>query len=287
MIDSSSCQHQIRADIGNCMKIFVISLLRSKDRRRSIQEQLDSAGLEFEFIDAVDGYNLSQEEIVAECDIEAIQCNPKWLNRGALGCALSHRNAYRKVIEQNFDYALILEDDMLVPRELSHILEAVERSIKDDEIVMLYYRNFKTTYLSSKQPRNLPGNYQILFPLNKENTLTTAGGYVVSQSVCHSLLKVTTPVKVTSDSWTYFMENGGLGRISVVYPRPLNDANFKSSIDYLEAYGSRSLSLVFKFINNTKLPIAYSLLKHLRKRRETAMSDFKVIDQPSEFNSIE
>ncbi len=37
------------------MKVYVISLVRSKYRRQRITEQMASYGIEFEFFDAVDG----------------------------------------------------------------------------------------------------------------------------------------------------------------------------------------------------------------------------------------
>ena len=37
------------------MKVFVISLKRSPDRRRYIEKQLDDLNIKFEFFDAVDG----------------------------------------------------------------------------------------------------------------------------------------------------------------------------------------------------------------------------------------
>lgn len=37
------------------MKVFVVSLARSLDRRERIEEKLKQQGIEFEFFDAVDG----------------------------------------------------------------------------------------------------------------------------------------------------------------------------------------------------------------------------------------
>ena len=37
------------------MKIFVISLKDSKDRRKEMESQMKSLGLAFEFFDAIDG----------------------------------------------------------------------------------------------------------------------------------------------------------------------------------------------------------------------------------------
>ncbi|MDG1153236.1 MAG: glycosyltransferase family 25 protein, partial [Alphaproteobacteria bacterium] len=41
------------------IKIFVLNLKRSPERRKLIQSQMEKFGLKFEFIDAVDGNELT------------------------------------------------------------------------------------------------------------------------------------------------------------------------------------------------------------------------------------
>ena len=89
------------------MKIFVISLNNS-ERRKSIKTQMKKLNLSFEFYDAVNGKELTQDEISSLCDNQALKNNPRWLNRGAIGCSLSHLFVYQKIIDENIEKAIVM-----------------------------------------------------------------------------------------------------------------------------------------------------------------------------------
>lgn len=48
------------------MKIFVINLARSPERRASMEQQLSRLNLEYEIVEAVDGSQLSYTDIMKE-----------------------------------------------------------------------------------------------------------------------------------------------------------------------------------------------------------------------------
>ncbi len=96
--------------------IFVISLDRAPERRRSIEQHLSSLDLTYEIVDAVDGKLLSTEE----CDkllAPGVSYAP-----GVIGCYLSHLSVYQKILDREISLALILEDDArLNPRIVSSL----------------------------------------------------------------------------------------------------------------------------------------------------------------------
>ncbi len=109
--------------------LFVINLKRSRERRDRMEDRLGSLGLKHTFIEAVDGNELSDQDIL-EIQAKASSLQKKWPNRGPvlrgeIGCALSHLKVYEKVVNENLDYACILEDDVCIdfPRVLRYILE--------------------------------------------------------------------------------------------------------------------------------------------------------------------
>src|SRR4051812_12010733 len=106
------------------MKIFVISLKTAQQRRAQIDTQLKRLGLCYEMVDAVDGRVLTEEELKAVTDYERVQGDRKWLNNGAIGCALSHIKAYRRIVETGAPYALVLEDDALLQENFLSFLQA-------------------------------------------------------------------------------------------------------------------------------------------------------------------
>ena len=98
--------------------VFVINLKRSEDRRARVQEALGSLSLTYEFIEAVDGNDLSEHE-VAEIregfdDPRKIDSTRGPVSRGEIGCAISHLKAYKRIVKDNLDYACIMEDDVVI-----------------------------------------------------------------------------------------------------------------------------------------------------------------------------
>lgn len=103
---------------NQAISIFVISLGRAPERRAAIKEHLDSLGLQYEMVDAVDGNELSQEEI------EGYTKPGFTYIAGVIGCYLSHILVYEKIIEKNLQIALILEDDALLNPKFVEVLRS-------------------------------------------------------------------------------------------------------------------------------------------------------------------
>jgi len=110
------------------MKIFVINLKRSPERRENIYKQLHSLGLEFEFIEGVDGKNFTQYEQY-KYD-QGKQLGTHNMIPGLFGSAWAHIRACEEVVKREIPYALILEDDIHIKPDIKRILE--ERWIDSD-----------------------------------------------------------------------------------------------------------------------------------------------------------
>jgi len=94
------------------MKTFVINLKRSPDRRANIEKQLRALDIDYEIIEATDGRELTAEETTnLYNEKESLKYFKKPLTRGEIACADSHLRVYNHVINNNLNYALILEDD--------------------------------------------------------------------------------------------------------------------------------------------------------------------------------
>ena len=82
------------------IKIFVINLKKSTDRRANVTSQMKKLGVDFEFIDGVDGRELSQSYVDSVFDKETAQKIWKPMTRGEIGCSLSHISIYKKMIKR-------------------------------------------------------------------------------------------------------------------------------------------------------------------------------------------
>lgn len=106
------------------VKAFVINLKRSPHRRRQIEAQLQTLGIEYEIVDATDGQLLSQEDVKKIYDsIESLKYISKPLTLGEIACADSQLRVYEKIITQNLSHALVLEDDVILDERILEIFE--------------------------------------------------------------------------------------------------------------------------------------------------------------------
>jgi GR25 family glycosyltransferase involved in LPS biosynthesis len=110
--------------------IFVISLARAARRRERICRHLDSLGLVYTLVDAVDGRELASEDL-ATLDVSG----DVW-PLGQIGCYASHLNIYKAIIEQRLPLALILEDDARLNRKIAPLLRAGFNSAEFDYLFL-------------------------------------------------------------------------------------------------------------------------------------------------------
>lgn len=93
-------------------KVFLLNLDRSKDRLSSCIDEFTRLNVDFERIQAIYGADLKPKELQ---EVYSHQLNVKSyhkdLNVGEIGCYLSHRLAWQKIVEEKLDFAVIFEDD--------------------------------------------------------------------------------------------------------------------------------------------------------------------------------
>lgn len=189
------------------MKIFVINLERSFERKLALQRRFNELGLTAEFIKAVDGNVLTQEDIKAKtCPL-----NYAFLP-GEIGCALSHQLVYKKMLDEGISDALILEDDVLLPDTLPELLNACATDSEKPEVLLLSRVN--------KYFKNPVGSINGKFKVYKIQHATTTHSYIINLPAARNLLKALHPVWMTADKWSLF-EDYSLLNVKAVIPAPV------------------------------------------------------------------
>ncbi len=116
--------------------IFIVSLQRDIARRAAISQSLDNQGLEYEFIDAIDGAQLSDDYFNSFASHPIAPSG-----KGELACSLSHQVIYQKVVDEKLDWVLILEDDAIIDNRLFPIMHDLETKkidkMKTDYVYLL------------------------------------------------------------------------------------------------------------------------------------------------------
>ena len=187
-------------------KIYVISLKRLPKRRKSMETQLASLGLEAEFVEGVDGLELSEATIKA---------NYKQMYGGLspteIGCAWSHRNVYKRLIDSEEEYALVLEDDAVLPPEIVPFLELIPEIVSDWELISLFWthRSHGRSYIfRNRYPLNLYNQHKLELGSQARKyrlgellvPVYGALAYMVSRQGANLLMRHNTPIVTTSDN---------------------------------------------------------------------------------------
>ncbi|WP_274585563.1 glycosyltransferase family 25 protein [Neisseria leonii] len=210
---------------------YVVSLAGETVRRAHIAEECSKFGIRPVFVDACDMRGIGQEDLQSRsCLPEHKQGKKKrWLKPGELGCALSHLQVYRRMLEQQEEYALILEDDAMFIRDPRPLLDtgrlkALRERVPFDVLIVGYVKTLPQ-YLPYYY-RRIPLKRLATFDLNGETACfgtpwaqygcgTVA--YIATRSAAQKLLNVNTPPRVAADDWLYFEQHG---KVRVIHSRP-------------------------------------------------------------------
>lgn len=123
------------------MKIqtFIINLERARDRKEHMLQLLKSYNfLDVSFLAAVDGKTLTNDEINSCFDTKkTYKRYGRDLNRGEIGCTLSHINCYRQVLKNTANVSLILEDDISILKDISVLPDLIPLVDVSEPVILL------------------------------------------------------------------------------------------------------------------------------------------------------
>lgn len=204
-------------------KVLVLTVSHFKERQEKIKEKL--SGISFEFFFGIDKNEITDEFIRKNYVYDknnslSVRQQFKEMNRGELACALSHRNIYQAMIDNNWKHVLVFEDDVLPDYDKLKLLPVVLNELPDNwELLYLGYlknekpaitRKLKQFWYSimarlgfSRMPLHMIKN---ILPRSYSSQLYRAGfhdcthAYSVSIEGARKLLKAQTPVIHRADN---------------------------------------------------------------------------------------
>lgn len=253
------------------MRVYVINLKRSTERRKNIETQLKRLGVVYEIIEAVDGRNMSEEEFANIVSL------PEEFTKSQAGCQLSHNKVYARMQENKDDIALVLEDDVLITEnKFRQLLDQLEVQANRDKITLLTYYWCRDNYLTlhKKNPEqtiDVSAGYNICTP-HEIHGVGRAAAYILSKETAKKILDFHTPKLICqADSWVVYYDHQLLKGVDCVYPMPVaENPKFGSEIGYtrnkIEAIAKR---LVEKAVN-MNMPIITGMI--MKKRMNFAQT---------------
>lgn len=173
----------VDTDISSFPAIFIISLERSAQRRLTMAAQLDALRLDYEFINGIDGRDLDLCNFPPYALWRRRLFFGRDLTPAEMGCLLSHRKAYQRMVDLDMDCAVILEDDAILQSAFPAVIRSlVSLPIKWD-LVRFLARN--KVLQQSRRVGCLFDNYFLLRP---RKAYGGAYGYAIKQNAARVLL---------------------------------------------------------------------------------------------------
>lgn len=152
--------HRPEPDTLGVDNIYVINLIRRKERYTQMKKSLEILGLTAQFWPATDGHDLSLEGIdrlgvkVLPGYSDPYQQRPMTL--GEIGCFLSHYFVWKDMIARNISTAIVLEDDVRFEKRFREkVSEGLKVLLDNDKGIHLSPSTFDFVYLGRKRQSSL------------------------------------------------------------------------------------------------------------------------------------
>lgn len=165
---------------------FVITLEHSEERRKTISSRLDELKIPFEFHPGVDGRRIDLLTHPGYSRSKRRMFFGRDLSQGEFGCILAHKSVYERILAENIQVALVLEDDAILRDELPAVLNALLRLKNHWDIVRFLGR--KKNLRASRTTALLPGTKNHL--ARPHGMPGGAYGYVINHRGAKQLLSM-------------------------------------------------------------------------------------------------
>ncbi len=189
----------------NDLGIYVINLKKDVERKENMIKQLEQNNLKYEITEAVNGSELDLEKLKKE---NIIKVTYYQLKKGQYGCYLSHINIWKKFLETDKKYCLVLEDDAILCEnfnmKINHMIWElnkldVSKPINNIDIIYLIPNTLcKNIFSEDECNRTLegPNIRNVRKPLHLGYC---AGAYIMTRKGAEKLLNYAIPMTLAID----------------------------------------------------------------------------------------
>jgi glycosyl transferase family 25 len=263
------------------VKAYLINLDRAEDRLSAMSKAFAAAGVEFTRVPAIDGKQLSDEEMSR---VVAGEGRWGWLTPTEIGCFLSHRLCWQAIADGADPYGAVFEDDMLFGEQAGEVLSAISWIPDDADIIKL--ETAGSRIYVDKTNRATVGGRSIQ---RLRWAHYCAGGYILSRNAARCLLQENISFKESVDDVLFSLETiaAGNSKICQLVPaaciqRSRNksdpwDALLPSSIEGREQKSMKRLGVAerARLVAFKESQSAINKLLTLLGRRERIVVEFK------------
>lgn len=183
---------------------YTVNLARDSSKKLYMRSMAEEFGLTLEFIDAVAGTDLTDQELNSFYDAsKAIIAIGRVMSLSEVGCALSHRKIYRHMIDHKIPIAVVFEDDIDLIDNFNEVLSELLDYPSDWGLLLLgsHIANSHSTDVKTNvwKRQKVSKNYTVAIPA--EMAFGTYG-YIVTLEAAKSLLELTAVIDKPIDNFT-------------------------------------------------------------------------------------
>ncbi len=242
-------------------KAFILHLERAAGRKANVETMRARLPIESEILPAVDGTRLSAAE--AKAAYVRSRFAPRYpfaLGLPEIGAFLSHRAAWRRIVDEGLDFACVFEDDAEIDRErFAALLDfaIAERSRWD--YVLLPAAGLEPAGVDVVRR----GEFALLRP---HSPPLRAIGQIVGHSAAERLLSITAPFDRPVDTFLQMAWVTGVTML-VAIPAPIRDVSRETGGTTVQ---HRRMGAVQRLHHEIMRPIYRAKVLALYRRHEVA-----------------
>ena len=250
------------------LQTWVINLDLAPDRLERISGQLQRLGLPFTRLRAVDARALTADQRAALDEAGYRRKHGMEPLPGELGCYLSHVEAMRRFLAGSAEFALVLEDDVLLHDDLPAVLQGLLRHAGRWDMV-------KLSAVHSGTPKPVlevaPGHWLAVML----SRCTGASAYLVNRHAARAYVEGPRPLLPMQLPYDHVFDQGwrfGL-KVRLVTPTPCgHDDRIASTMGYSSAptrkfHWTRRLPAFAYRLGNETRRLLYGLVSLVREKR--------------------
>ena len=225
----------------NSNLIKIVNLKRRPDRKEKIIDLLKEQGIyDYDFVEAVDGKELKPTKELWDM----FKGNDFNYRCGFIGCALSHLNLWKELVNSNKNYYIIMEDDITFCNDFKNKLNTI--NFNDKDLVFLGYHMFK---------KDRKGYSEELKPLDKHLYIGGTFGYIINKTGAQKMIDFIeiNGIKHGIDYLIKINNNINCYSIDLIYSEwnednKIIDTDIQSNFSRLDFSNSKILEDQFEFI---------------------------------------
>lgn len=200
------------------LHIYIVSLKQDVEKREVISKILEGFNLNFIFIDAVYGKELS-DDILNSIRVKSagkllIRQFP--LTPGEIGCTLSHLKVYQNIVDNKLDWACILEDDVILDERFkTFISDFTDTGLDPESLYVLGGQNGLAEGQIIKSIKNIQtiGGQKFTKTIKSDAVIYRTCCYLMSSSLAEKIIKDSQKNFILADDFSHLVKKDIIKKI--------------------------------------------------------------------------